>query len=407
MTHTTFLDRHSPPHITTLVTAAAFAAGSMSIIIPALPDMSTQFDADPAIVQLAVSLYLATTAGLQIFIGPLSDRYGRRVTMIACFMIAIMATLMAILAPTIELLIAARMLQGVAVAGIVLGRAAVRDRVEPARAASMIAYITMGMTIAPMVGPTAGGFMVELMGWSAAFWLILSVGVVALALTWFDWGETHFETAGSLADQLRSYPELVVSRRFWGYALTAGFGSGAFFSLVGGGPFLAATYYGLPPSANGLVFLFPTFGYLVGNYLAGRFSAQVGVNRMMLYGGVILVTSMGISGAFAWVGIDDAYVFFGSTTFVGLSNGLVMPNAVAGFVSVRRHLTGAAAGLGGCIQIGTGAALAALAAAILVPEEGPFLLVAIMFTSAACALASTLYVISIGGLEPSDEQPAD
>jgi len=400
----TYLDRRSPPHITTLVIAAAFAAGTMSIILPALPAISEEFDADPAVVQLAMSLYLATTAGLQIFIGPLSDRFGRRSIMLSCFLVAMVATLLAIVAPTIEWLLAARMVQGVAVAGMVVGRAAVRDMLAPAKAASMIAYITMGMTIAPMIGPSIGGFLVEYFGWSAAFWLIFCVGLLALLLIWLDWGETNFDTSSSLTQQFRSYPELFASRRFWGYALTAGFGAGAFFSLIGGGPFLAATYYGLPPSANGLVFLFPTFGYLVGNFVSGRFATRFGINRMILYGGTVLVLCLAISGALVRGGMDDLFLFFGSTTFLGLANGLTMPSAIAGFVSVRRHLAGAASGLGGCIQIGIGAALAAFAAAVLVPENGPFVLIAIMFSSAVCALAATLYVIRIGGLEgPKDD----
>ncbi len=149
--------------------------------LPALASgIARYFDTDYAVAQLAVTLYLFANASVQLFIGPLSDRYGRRRTMLFFMGIALAATILAIVAPTIELFLLARLLQGTAIAGMVIGRAVIRDMVGPATAASMIGYVTMAMTLAPMLGPIAGGFLDEWFGWQATFALLFVFGLLAL-----------------------------------------------------------------------------------------------------------------------------------------------------------------------------------------------------------------------------------
>lgn len=152
------------PHLATLVAATAIAPLAMNVFLPSLPGMAVHFDADYGLVQLSVSLYLAATALLQLFIGPASDRFGRRPVMLLSFVVFLAGSLAAIVAPTIEALLAARMLQAFATAGMVLSRAIVRDTVGPDEAASKLGYITMGMALVPMVGPIIGGFLDEAFG---------------------------------------------------------------------------------------------------------------------------------------------------------------------------------------------------------------------------------------------------
>src|SRR5690606_11396506 len=170
-------DNTTPPHIVTLVMAAATAALASNLFLPSLPGMADYFDADYAIVQLTVSGYLAATAVLQLGIGPASDRFGRRPVMLASFAVFTLATLAAAFAPTIEVLLAFRVLQAFAASGMVLSRAIVRDTVETNEAASRIGYITMGMTLAPMIGPFVGGLLDELYGWQATFHLLFAFGI--------------------------------------------------------------------------------------------------------------------------------------------------------------------------------------------------------------------------------------
>ena len=390
-----YFDRGAPPHITTLVLATAVSALSMNIFLPSLPGMAVYFNADYAVVQLAVSLYLAATAVLQLFIGPASDRLGRRPVMLGCFVIFLFGTIAALYAPTIEIFLACRLLQAFSAAGMVLSRAIVRDTVGAAEAASRIGYVTMGMAIVPMIGPMIGGYLDEIFGWKAAFVLTLVFGVAAMFIVYMDLGETNQRRTTSIAGQFRTYPELLTSRRFWGYSLTAAFTSGAFFAFLGGGPFVATAIYGLSPSAYGFYFGVLSAGYIIGNFISGRFSSRVGVNRMMLIGGVVgTLGVLGSTSTYFYAPLSAA-ALFGPMLFVGMGNGITLPNANAGIVSVRPHLAGTASGLGGALQIGGGAALAALAGALLSDESGAFPLLAVMLLSCMASAFATLYVMYV------------
>ncbi len=120
MTRTVFLDRSTPPHIATLVVIAGLSALNMNLILPSLPGIASYYEADYALVQLAVSGYLAVTGLLQLIIGPLSDRYGRRPVMIASLSIFLIATALTPFAPTIEAFLIIRMVQAGVVSGMVL-----------------------------------------------------------------------------------------------------------------------------------------------------------------------------------------------------------------------------------------------------------------------------------------------
>lgn len=391
----TYLNRRTEPHITTLVIATATSALAMNIFLPSMPAMARYFQTDYAIVQLAVSLYLAAVAVLQLFIGPASDRFGRRPVMLGCFAVFIVATTAAMSAPTIEFLLACRVLQAFSAAGMVIARAIVRDTVGADLAASRIGYITMGMTLAPMMAPVAGGFLDEHYGWQSTFLLTLTFGVASFLVVFFDLGETNTRPSSSMGAQFAAYPQLLTSRRFWGYTLTAAFTSGAFFAFLGGAPFVATEILGLTPSVYGMYFAVISIGYMLGNYISGRFSANIGINRMLMIGNIVATLGMVLAIVLFWNGIDHPLSLFGCTAFTGLGNGITLPNANAGIVSVRPHLAGSASGLGGSLQIGGGAALSVLAGALLTHESGPYPLLFVMLFSSLFAVCSTLYVMHV------------
>ena len=219
---------------------------------------------------------------LQLVLGPLSDRFGRRPVLLTCFSVFLVATVGCLLAPTIEVFLAFRMAQAVIASGIALSRAIVRDMVPADQAASLIGYVTMGMSLVPMVSPMIGGWLDETFGWQSVFVLMLAFGVAVTALMALDLGETNLRPSSSFVAQFRAYPELMRSQRFWGYSLTAALTSGAFFSLLGGGPWVATDLLGMSPSSLGFHFGFISVGYLIGNFLSGRYATRVGLNRMML-----------------------------------------------------------------------------------------------------------------------------
>ncbi len=388
-----WLDPAAPPHLLTLVALASIAALNMNLFLPSLPSMAAYFGTDYAVVQLAVSGYLAATAALQLVVGPLSDRYGRRPVALACLAIFSAATVGCLLSTDIVTFLAFRILQAAVVAGIVLSRAVVRDMVGATRAASMIGYVTMGMSMAPMIGPMIGGALDEVFGWRAPFAMLLAGGLAVFALCWRDLGETNRHPSGGFRAQFRAYPELARSRRFWGYALAAAFASGAFFAYLGGAAFVATEVFDLSPAATGFWFGAIAVGYALGNYLAGRFTTRVGLNGMMLVGG--LVAAGGVSAAlYAYGhGYPTPLGFFGGLAFVGVGNGLALPSANAGMLSVRPKLAGSASGLGGALMIGGGAALSVLAGALLGPGTGPWPLLWVMLASCVAALGAVGWVL--------------
>ncbi len=397
MAHSTtsarFLDRRTGPHIFTLITLASISAIAMNIFLPSLPSMADHFATTPAVIGLSVGIYLGASALLQIIAGPLSDNVGRRPVMLASLAIFVLASLGCIYAPSAFLFLVARTVQATAAICMVLSRAIVRDMVPGAQASSMIAYVTMGMAVVPMLSPALGGFLDAQFGWQANFWALAFVGALTMVLVWFDQGETAPAAGTSLRAQLRDYPELLTSPRFWGYCLATAFGSGAFFAYLGGGPFVGSEVFGLDPQQLGIYFGAPALGYFTGNFLSGRYSTRFGINTMVVGG--LCLTSLGMlaSLAVSYAGHGSAISFFGFMCFVGLGNGLTIPNGTAGMLSVRPHLAGTASGLGSAIMIGGGAALSAFAGASLTGESGEIPLLLIMFGSALAGLLCMVYVL--------------
>lgn len=377
----------------TLILITGISALNMSIFLPSLAAMTAYFDTEYAVMQVSLSGYLAATAILQIFVGPLSDRYGRRPIVMGSLVIFILATIGALFSTTVEAFLFFRILQAAVATCMVLGRAIVRDIVPDAQAASMIGYVTMGMALVPMVGPMIGGALEQAFDWHATFVFLVLAGIGTLALVHVDLGETLAKGGMGFRAQVRSYPELFRSPRFWGYVMCAAFASGAFFALLGGASFVGTTIFGLSPVWNGIALGAPAIGYAMGNFLSGRFSVRLGINKMALIGTGITIAGLGISVLLTLAGLVHPLVFFGFCTFLGLGNGLTLPNVMAGSISVRPHLAGTASGLGGAIMIGGGAALSQVAGSILTVDSGTLPLQLIMLGTSILAFLSVVFVV--------------
>ena len=377
----------------TLILITGISALNMSIFLPSLAAMTAYFETEYAVMQVSLSGYLAATAVLQIFVGPLSDRFGRRPILLGSLLIFVIATLGALFSTTVEAFLFFRILQAAVATCMVLGRAVVRDIVPDAQAASMIGYVTMGMALVPMVGPMIGGALEQAFDWHATFVFLVLAGIGTLALVYYDLGETLAKGGMGFRAQVRSYPELFRSPRFWGYVMCAAFASGAFFALLGGASFVGTTIFGLSPVWNGIGLGAPAIGYAMGNFLSGRFSVRLGINKMALIGTGITIAGLGTSVLLTLAGLIHPLVFFGFCTFLGLGNGLILPNVMAGSISVRPHLAGTASGLGGAIMIGGGAALSQVAGSILTVESGTLPLQLIMLGTSMLAFLSVVFVV--------------
>ncbi|PJE30090.1 Bicyclomycin resistance protein [Pseudooceanicola marinus] len=385
-------DRTTPPTMTTLILLAGIGAMTMNVFLPSLPRIADHFDIDYKLVQLSVAGYLGVSGFLQIFIGPLADRYGRRPLLLWGLGIFLVATLGCLLAPNFTTFMIFRLLQATVAGGMVLSRAIVRDVNTPDRAAAAMGYVTMGMSMVPMFAPVLGGIMDELFGWKSSFWLLFSCGFAILILTWYDLGETAKPSDLSVLRQFAEYPELLKSPRFWGYSMAAATCSGAFFAYIGGAPFVATSVYGLTPTQFGIFNATSGVGYFLGNWFTGQQAARIGTNRMIMSGCLIVSGGMLFSLLCAYAGIGGEYVFFGAMAFVGFGSGMTIPCANAGMLSVRPHLAGTASGLGGSMMIGGGAALSALAGSLLGPGTGAFPLIWLML---ACGVTSIGFITMV------------
>ena len=388
-----FLDGKSPPTFLTLIALASITALTMNMFIPSLPAMTEYFHTEYRIMQLSVAVFMAANALVQLFVGPISDRFGRRPVLIVGLSVFVLASLGCVLAPTATSFLVFRAIQAAVVVSMVLSRTIVRDMYDHNKAASMIGYVTMFMSIVPMVTPAIGGFLDEHLGWHSNFWVLVFSGIVVLALVLFDCGETNQHKSASFRDQFASYPELFSSPRFWGYSLAATFASGAFFAYLGGSPFVGTVVFGLSPSALGIFFGAPSVGYLVGNGITGAMAGKVGINRLIVLGTLLTMTAVAIPLVLTVTGQINHFTFFGPMILLGFGNGLVIPNATVGILSVRPKLAGTASGVGGALMIGGGAGLSALSGSLLKPGIGPGPLLWIMLAVTVLGLLSILFVI--------------
>ena len=387
-----FLNAKSPPHLITIVCIAGLGGVSMNMFLPSLPGMAIYFGVPNEMMQLSLSVYLAASAILQFIAGPLSDRFGRRPVLLICSVVFLIGTLVCFLSSSFEMLLLGRILQANAVVGMVMSRAIVRDMFEPAKAASMLSYVTMGMAVGPMIAPAIGGVLDEIFGWRASFAAMMIMGVFVFFLLITNLGETNKAEFSSFRDQMKQYPALIKSGLFWGYSTTIMFTAGAFFAFIGGGPFIANDLFNLSPTDYGLYFMTISGGYMVGNFVSAKIAARVGLTRMMVSGAVLTFIALLLGVITLQMGYIHPMAVFMPVIFVGFGNGLTLPSANTGLVSVNPKLAGSASGLGGALQIGGGALITAATGSLVSAFTSPSTLLVVMGALAFCSILTSLYV---------------
>ena len=397
----------TPPSLITLIFATALSVLSLNMFLPSLARMSADFQVDYGVVNLSIAGYLAVSAVLQLIMGPLSDRFGRRPVLLICMTVFVCASIGCALAESIWLFLGFRLLQAFVVAGAVLSSASIRDQYAPNEAASKLGYVSMAMALAPMLGPMLGGALDMLFGWRTGFVLYSVLGAGLLTLLWFDMGETNLNRSSTFAAQLREYPHLFRARRFWGYALCAAFSIGGFFSFITGAPLVAAAWFNLSPAMLGLGIGIITGGFIVGNFITGRIAAHTRLTTMILIGRIVASTGP-FCGLLLFVAdLGSVWVFFGSAICVGFGNGLTTANASAGVMSVRPRLAGSAAGLSGAMIVALGAVLTSMTGALVNANNGPYLVLGMMCNSSFLGLLAVLYVRRVDRIDPLPDTPFD
>lgn len=347
-----------------LLLAAVTAAGpvAMQIFLPALPLMQQALATSPGVAQLTLSLSMLAVALATIAYGPLSDRYGRRPVMLAGLITLIVGSVMCTFAPTIEALIAGRLVQSAGGAvGMVLSRAIARDRFGAVGATRVISQLTLVMVAAPMVAPAIGGALTDLFGWRATFLAVLLFGLALLgySLRRLDESLAVAERVRSNGDRtwsgmiepFRAMPSMLRSRAFTAIVLQTAFTSTIFFSFISGAPYVMANELKRPASEYGLYFILVSGGFMVGNLLQLRFGGGVSTRRLLTIGSLIALLGpvlLTLIVAFGWLTPLGLFLpmFFGS-----IGSGALMPNAQAAAINVFPERAGTASGITGFLQM--------------------------------------------------------
>lgn len=373
------------PPIAVLVMLAAVSPLAINMFVPSIPSIAEGFGAPYATIQLGLSLYMACMAAAMLFAGPISDRIGRRPVLIGSMVLFVIGSLICIAAPNALTFLAGRVIQAASATGIVLSRTIIGDVYPREESASMIGYVVMAMAVAPMIGPAVGGLLDELAGWRMSFSMMMGFGAVTLVWTLLALPETNRSQGQSFSDQVASWRALAAIPVFWLYTMAASMTVCVFFAFLGGGPAIADVTLGQSPFEYGLWFAALALGYMSGNFLSGRFSAQLGVETMVRRGAQASVTGTAIAMALLMTGFLIPATFFLPMVLVGVGNGMTLPNATAAVISLRPEAGGAASGLLGATQIGAGAIASILGALASMGGESAFGLLALMVCAALIA----------------------
>jgi DHA1 family bicyclomycin/chloramphenicol resistance-like MFS transporter len=379
-----------------LMAMTSIGPATLNILVPAIPALAGRLGTDTGTVQLTLSLYLLSLAAAQLLLGPLSDRFGRRPVVLAGLTLSVIASFAAIAASSIGALIGARIAQAAgASTGIVIGRAVIRDLFERERAASMLGLVTTAMVVAPMLAPLVGGLLDTAFGWEAIFLFIalFSGAVLLWALPVLP--ETRpvgaAQTLGTMAQEART---LLGSAKFHGYILIGAFGSAPFFSFLGGGPHVVVTLMGRTSAEYGVWFALSSFGYMSGNFTASRLSQRLGINALIVAGIACEVVGACITTLlFGTLPHGGPATLFLPQMLISYGNGLLLPNAIAGAISIRPQAAGTAAGMTGFTQMATGAASAQAISSLLTGFGGAMPLPLQMLAVALAAAAAFVVLV--------------
>lgn len=364
---------------------------ALNILIPALPGVAVALRTDFQAVQLLLSIYLVGLAVSQLVLGALSDRFGRRPVLIAGIAIAAFASLAAMFAASIGALIVARTVQAFgASSGMVISRAIIRDLYRRDRAAAMIAWVTMVIMVVPMIVPPLGGLLETHFGWPSIFACMTVFSGVLLVWIVASLPETLQRPieSGGFAAFLTDARVLLSNASFVGYVLCCALASSLFFAFLGGAPYVIVTQMGRSSFELGLWFTTGAAGYMLGNFASTRLASRVQVDRMIGIGVALGLVGTGV--LLLLVGLAPHWgplTIFVPQILIAFANGLLMPNAIAGAISVRPQAAGTASGITGSLQMAIGGVAAQFVSFVLegastaLPLAGYLLIAA--FASAA------------------------
>lgn len=349
-----------------LIPAASLGLLASSIYVPSIPDIGRELAVPVGLVQLTMTVFLMCYGIAMLVIGPLSDRFGRRHVLLAGILLCIAASLVCAAAPDIMTLIVGRAFQAFGgCAGVVIARAMVRDLFDREQVARAMAILAAAVTIVPIVGPVLGGYVHVWLGWRANFVIVALGGAILFAMVARRMPETNFNLqnqASLFRGLVSSFVTLLRARRFLAYALVTGCGGAAYYAFAAAAPVVFIERFHVSPDLYGVYAASASGGFMFGSVASSRFSVRMGADWFIRLGGWVQIGAGAAMIGLAAAGYGTPWAVVPPIFFMGVANGLYMPNAFAGGVSIQPQLAGAAAGLAGFVQMfGAGLATAAMA----------------------------------------------
>ena len=384
----------------TLTMMSSLGMVASTIYVPSIPAIAGAFETSIARVQLTFVGYLLAFAASMLVLGPLSDRYGRRRTILCGLALSAISSVACAISPTIDFLIAARVVQGIgACAGLVVGRAITREVWGREAAARVIAGRAIAATLMQAFAPILGGYLQGWFGWRCNFAVIGVIACVAMALVtrYVPEGRAGTAAPSRTGGMLASYRTLIGTRRFLSYAFTAAGSHAGFHIFAAGAPAVLIVGFGIRPEDYGFYASLPPMGFLVGSFLSNRLTRRLGVDGLITIGCTVLIPAASIMVTLALLSVANLYAVIGPMILICCGSGLITPNATAGSLGVNAGMVGTASGLGSFMQM-TGAA-GATALLSLGPSGSPLMLASII------ALVGLFAATAFGSLIQLDRRP--
>lgn len=386
----------APPTLFTLVLLSGLSVVSLNMFLPSLSNIASEFQAGYGLLaSMSIAGYAMMTTVLQLLIGPLSDRFGRRPVILVTLAIYILGSLGCLLATDVWTFLLFRTMQAAIISGFALSRVIIRDTEPAQKAAGLIGYLSITWAIAPMLAPMLGGSLDLLFGWRANFIAFLVFGAAVLALCWLDLGETNRNPSETFTKQFKSFPSLFRSWPFWGYSLCMAFSMGALYAFLAAAPLVATAVFRMSPATLGIYMGSTAAGFIFGSFISGRFAAHYSLATMMVAGRVVAFAGLTMGLGLLLAGIVHEFSLFGSCVFLGIGNGISMPSSNVGAMSVRPELVGSAAGLSGAITGAGGALMSGITSTVLNEANAAFVLLGMMLVSSTMALLAALFVLCL------------
>lgn len=354
-----------PPRMTSLLLAVlGFTATvpplATDMYLASFTDMADDLHAAPATVQLTLTAFLLGIASGQLLLGPLSDQWGRRRVLLTALCLFAATGVAITVAPTIEILIALRLLQGfTGAAGVVIGRAVAADLASGPQLVRALSLMAVVGALGPLIAPPVGGLVAEWTGWRGVFAVLAAVSIAMLAAAWAVVPESlpvENRRTGGLRQTFSQFPPLLRDPRYTLHVAAFGFGFAAMMSFISASPFVGQRVLGMSPPVYGLSFAASAAALILGNAANARVAPRFGPRRVMLIGAVLMVVSAAILLAAVPTPAFGPAVFIASA--FGLIGGfaLVLGNASAlALETTTPSSRGAGAAMLGAAQFTCGA----------------------------------------------------